>query len=298
MYTNILVTGSSGFIAGNLVKKLKSLGFNVITLDLLNDADYSFDISVYSNFQQINDDIDIIFHLAAQSGGYRSLIEHELDLDWNAKGTLNICMYAKEKKIKKIIYASSMAVYGEGDWLKETDNLNPLSNYGISKLYGETCLKQFSQFGIDYTIFRIFNTYGPGQNLTNGRQGVAAVFVAQILKGNTVNVTGSLDRYRDLTFVDDTVEAITLAIDEKTSKQIYNICSKIQITIRDLINIIIDASGKDVGSLDINNIGKHDGDQHGNTGDNSKLKSLGWEPKVKLDSGIKMFYDYAKNILA
>ena len=61
MYTNILVTGSSGFIAGNLVKKLKSLGFNVITLDLLNDADYSFDISVYSNFQQINDDIDIIY---------------------------------------------------------------------------------------------------------------------------------------------------------------------------------------------------------------------------------------------
>ena len=156
MYYNVLVTGSSGFIAGNLVKKLKSIGLNVITLDLLNDANYSFDISVYSNFKQINEDIDIIFHLAAQSGGYRSLVEHELDLDWNAKGTLNICMFAKEKKIKKIVYASSMAVYGEGDWLKETDNLNPLSNYGISKLYGEICLKQFSQFGIDYTIFENF----------------------------------------------------------------------------------------------------------------------------------------------
>ena len=144
---------------------------------------------------------------------------------------------------------------------------------------------------------RIFNTYGPGQNLTNGRQGVAAVFVAQILKSNTINVTGSLDRYRDLTFVDDTVEAIILGMDEKTSEQIFNICSKIQITIRDLINKIIDASDKNREYFNIKNIGKHDGDQHGNTGDNSKLKSLGWEPKVILDSGIKVFYDYAKNLL-
>ncbi len=297
MYNNVLVTGSSGFIGGNLAERLKKLGLNVLTLDLLDDANYTFDISVYSNFKQITDDIDIIFHLAAQSGGYRSLVEHELDLDWNAKGTLNICMYAKEKKIKKIIYASSMAVYGEGDWLKETDNLNPLSNYGISKLYGETCLKQFAQFGIDYTIFRIFNTYGPGQNLTNGRQGVVAVFVAQILKGNVVNVTGSLDRYRDLTFVDDTVNAITLGMDGKTSNEVYNVCSKIQITIGDLINKIIDTSDKNLESLSIKNIGKHDGDQYGNTGDNAKLKSLGWRPKVTLDKGINIFYDYAKSIL-
>ena len=297
MYKNILVSGSSGFIGSNLVIKLNSLGFNVITLDFAGNADYSFDISDYSKFKSIDDEIDVIFHLAGQSGGYRSLIEHELDLDWNAKGTLNICMFAKERSINKIIYTSSMAVYGEGDWLKETDELHPISNYGVSKLYGEICLKQFSQYDIDYTIFRVFNTYGTGQNLTNGRQGVVAVFVAQAIKGNIINVTGSLDRYRDLTYIDDTVNALVYGLKDHTSKQTYNICSKIKITIRELIDMVIYASGRTSNSFVVNNIGKHDGDQFGNTGNNYKLLCLGWKPNVNLSEGIMNFYKYAEGVL-
>ena len=145
MYNNILVTGGCGFIGRNLVKRLKELGHNVIVCDfnLLGSPDYAFDISNYDNFKEIVEDIDLIYHIAGQSYGYKSLVEPELDLDWNAKGTLNVCRFAKEHGVKKIIYTSTMAVYGEGDWLKETDELNPLSNYAISKLYGETCIKQF-----------------------------------------------------------------------------------------------------------------------------------------------------------
>ena len=215
MYKNILVTGGCGFIGGNLVKKLKDLGHNVIVCDFkAKSPDYAYDISNYDMFKRITDDIDLIYHIAGQSYGYRALMEPELDLDWNAKGTLNVCRFAKERGVKKIIYTSTMAVYGEGDWFKETDELNPLSNYAISKLYGETCVKQFSQFGIDYTIFRVFNTYGPGQNLTNGRQGVAAVFAQQVANGNKVDVTGSLQRYRDLTYIDDNVSALLLGMDD------------------------------------------------------------------------------------
>ena len=184
MYKNILVTGGCGFIGTHLVDRLKSLDYNVITVDLKPEADYSFDISKYKNFEKIKENIDVIYHTAGQSYGYKSLEEPELDIDWNAKGTLNVCTFAKNKKVKKIIYTSTMAVYGEGDWLEETDKLNPLSNYGISKLYGETCVKQFSQFDIDYTIFRVFNTYGPKQNLIGGRQGVVAVFLAQVIKAS------------------------------------------------------------------------------------------------------------------
>lgn len=289
---NILVTGGSGFIGRNLVKRLKSLGHNVIICDLkAKSPDYSYDISKYDELNKITDPIDIIYHIAAQSYGYRSLIEPELDLDWNAKGTLNVCRFAKERKIKKIIYASTMAVYGEGDFLKETDELNPLSNYALSKLYGETCIKQFSQFGIDYTIFRIFPTYGPGQNLTNGRQGIAAVFVQQVVRGNKINVTGPLNRYRDIVYIDDNIDALILGMDNRTSKEIYNICTNTKTYIEYIINKFIEYSGRD--NFEIKNIGSVDGDQFGNTGDNTKLKSLGWSPKVSIDEGLKHLYKYA-----
>ncbi len=294
---NILVTGGSGFIGRNLIKKLNQLGYNTINCDLNINADYRCDISKYNDLIKIKEDIDIIYHIAAQSYGYKSLVDPELDLDWNAKGTLNICRFAKEKGIKKIIYTSTMAVYGEGDWLKETDNLNPLSNYAISKLYGETCIKQFSQFGIDYTIFRVFNTYGPGQNLNNKMQGVVAVFLSQILKGSQINVTGSLGRYRDLTYIDDNIDALLLGLSDKTSGEIYNICSQSKTTIKSIIENLIKISNKPFDYYNITNVGKHDGDQFGNTGTNLKLKQLGWEPKVRLEKGFKIFYNYAKNIV-
>ena len=185
-----------------------------------------------------------------------------------------------------------MAVYGEGDWLKETDNLNPLSNYALSKLYGETCVKQFSQFGIDYTIFRIFPTYGPGQNLTNGRQGIAAVFVQQVVRGSKIDVTGPLDRYRDITYIDDNINALVLGMDNRTSKETYNICTNTKTYIKDIINKFIEYSGRD--NFQVENIGSEDGDQFGNTGDNTKLKKLGWRPKVNINKGLHKLYNYAE----
>tara|TARA_R110000744_G_scaffold33311_3_gene77704 strand:- start:1223 stop:2128 length:906 start_codon:yes stop_codon:yes gene_type:complete len=289
---NILVTGGCGFIGRNLVKKLKSLGHNVIVCDFkATSPDYSYDISKYTELTKITDHIDVIYHIAAQSYGYKSLVDPEVDLDWNAKGTLNVCRFAKERGVKKIIYTSTMAVYGEGDWLKETDDLNPLSNYALSKLYGETCIKQFSQFGIDYTIFRVFPTYGPGQNLTNGRQGIAAVFVQQVVRGNKIDVTGPLNRYRDITYIDDNIDALILGMDDRTSKEIYNICTNTKTYIEDIINKFIEYSGRD--DFEVKNIGSEDGDQFGNTGDNSKLKALGWSPKVGLNVGLKHLYEYA-----
>ena len=296
MYKSILVTGGCGFIGRNLVDKLKKLGHKVIVCDINPQSpDYVCDISRYEDLLKVTEEIDIIYHLGAQSYGYRSLIEPELDLDWNAKGTLNVCRFAKERKVKKIVYASTMAVYGEGDWLKETDNLNPLSNYALSKLYGETCVKQFSQFGIDYTIFRIFPTYGPGQNLTNGRQGIAAVFVQQVVRGSKIDVTGPLDRYRDITYIDDNINALVLGMDTRTSKETYNICTNTKTYIKDIINKFIEYSGRD--NFQVENIGSEDGDQFGNTGDNTKLKKLGWSPKVNINKGLQKLYIYAEETL-
>ena len=289
---NILVTGASGFIGQNLVVKLLSLKHNVITLDLkqniTNTKHYQIDITNFNELMSIQDDIDIIYHLAAQSYGKGSIIDPDLDLNCNIKGTLNICRFAELKSIKKIIYTSSMAVYGNKEISIENDLPAPLSNYGVSKLAGEYYIKKCL---IPYSIFRLYNTYGPGQDLTNESKGIVSAFVTQIIKGtNTIEVTGSLERYRDIIFIDDVIDALLLGLNNNTNNETFNISTNQKTTIAELINTIIDISNKK--NIEVLNIGGFAGDQFGNVGNNTKLKSLGWIPKVSLYEGIQKFYNY------
>ena len=294
---NILITGASGFIGQNLVDFFVKEGVhNIITLDLKpkthNTSHYCLDISNFNNLSNITEDIDIIYHLAAQSYGKGSLLEPEKDIDWNAKGTLNICRLAKLKNVKKIIYSSSMAIYGNKEVSKEKDNPEPLSNYGVSKLTGEFYIKKSD---IDYTIFRLYNTYGRGQDLSNYSKGVVLAFTSQIVLGETnIKVTGDPNRFRDIIYIDDVINALVLGIKHtETNNKIYNLSTNIKTTIKELINTIIQASNKQ--GIKIINTGSLPGDQFGNTGDNTKLLSLGWKPKTDLETGIKIFYNYVKN---
>ena len=291
---NILITGASGFIGQNLVDFFVKEGVhNIITLDLKpkthNTSHYCLDISNFNNLSNITEDID---HLAAQSYGKGSLLEPEKDIDWNAKGTLNICRLAKLKNVKKIIYSSSMAIYGNKEVSKEKDNPEPLSNYGVSKLTGEFYIKKSD---IDYTIFRLYNTYGRGQDLSNYSKGVVLAFTSQIVLGETnIKVTGDPNRFRDIIYIDDVINALVLGIKHtETNNKIYNLSTNVKTTIKELINIIIQASNKQ--GIKIINTGSLPGDQFGNTGDNTKLLSLGWKPKTDLETGIKIFYNYVKN---
>ena len=294
---NILVTGGTGFIGGHLANKLKELGHKVVICDLCaKSPDYAYDISNYNNLLRIKDDIDVIYHIAAQTSGYIGLVEPERDVDCNMKGTLNICRFAKERGVKKVIYTSSMAVYGEGDFFKETDEINPISHYGVSKLCGELYLKQYKQYGIDYTIFRLFNVYGYGQDMENLNQGMVSIYLAQSLKSKTVEVKGSFDRYRDFVYIDDVVSALVLGLESKTNGEIYNVATKRKTTVGELLDLIFEAHD-DSDSFEAKNIGQYDGDQDGNTGDNSKLKELGWKPTMGLEDGIKKFYNEAKENL-
>ena len=301
----ILVTGGAGFIGNHLALKLDELGHDVIINDFSHNIRdthlqkfdvYDFDLSEYEHFSRLPKDIDVIYHIAAQTSGYIGLVNPELDVDWNMKGTLNVCRFAKECNIKKIIYTSSMAVYGEGDFLKETDKINPVSHYGVSKLCGELYLKQYEQYGIDYTIFRLFNVYGYGQNMENLNQGMASIYLAQSLKSKTIEVKGSFDRYRDFVYIDDVVSALMLGLKSKTNSEIYNVATKRKTTVKELLNLIFEVHD-DTDSFEAKNVGRYDGDQHGTTGDNNKLKKLGWKPNISLEDGIRQFYNDVKEEL-
>jgi len=294
----ILVTGGAGFIGNHLANKLKKLGHEILIVDfsekitqkpnISNDFNfYGFNLSEYKNFNRLPKDIDAIYHIAAQTSGYTGLIDPDKDIDWNIKGTLNVCRFAKENKIKKIIYTSSMSVYGDGDFKKEIDKVNPISHYGISKFCGELYLKQYKEYGIDYTIFRLFNVYGFGQDLENLDQGMVSIYLAQSLKSNTIEVKGSLNRYRNFIYIDDVVNALILGLDDKTKNQTYNVCTSTKTTVKELLDTIFKAHNK---VFKIKNIGQYEGDQNGCTGNNEKLKKLNWKPLIGLEEGIKLFY--------
>ncbi len=286
---NILVTGAEGFIGKNLVNKLKQLNYNVISLDIKGSPDYLLDISK-DDLSVIKEDIDVIYHLAAQPFGKGSELNPFLDLDYNITGTLKVCYLAQSKNAKKIIYTSTVAVYGNNDLASEDSTLNPLSNYGVSKLAGEFYIKKFN---IPYVILRLWNTYGAGQDLSNEYKGVVAAFANQISKGSYVKVTGSLDRVRDIIYVDDVVSALLHSLSIESS-EIFNVSTKISTTIKELIETIIEVEEKDVNQFTIENIGGHPGDQDGCVGDNTKLVNTGWKVTTNLKDGLKQFLSYIK----
>lgn len=302
----ILITGGAGFVGTHMAIRLKSIGHTPILVDFENQytsfhretfKTYGLDISNRENLFSIKEDIDFIIHCAALSGVAISNLNPDSCINWNVKGTLNICEFAKKKKCSKVVYTSTMAVYGEGDNLKEKDILSPISIYAISKLAGEHFIKMLPSHGIDYTIFRLFNTYGPGQDIEDLKQGIVSIFLGQSIYSKNIQVTGSLERYRDLIYICDVVDAIEMTLSsDKLNNDCYNVCNSKKTMIKDLIEIILDVHDDPRDNFVVENIGSHEGDQSGVYGNNLLLKSKGWNPKVNLKEGVKRFYDHSKNI--
>jgi UDP-glucose 4-epimerase len=288
-----LISGGSGFIGSKLGLLLKAKGFHIINIDKkgpneLFDENYQIDISSSDFSQQNFGDLDYIFHLAAQSGGYYSLNNSYDDVMWNAVGTLNMVKLAQREKVKKFIYTSSMAVYGNIENASELTTPLPISFYGVSKLTGEyytQLLKEHSS--IDYTIFRLFATYGSGQDLNNKHQGILSIYLEQALNSNTINITGVKSRVRELVHVDDVISAIYLAIHNKeTDNEIFNVTHKERLTPEKIIKELSSQLNK---KLIINELDGYLGDQTIITGNSDKLAKIGWRAQKDLKVGIEEF---------
>ncbi|MDN3667150.1 NAD-dependent epimerase/dehydratase family protein [Algibacter miyuki] len=290
----IIVTGGSGFIGNKLVEQLKLFGHKIIVIDLVkpkSDVEYIiFDISNPKILDQNFGKIDYIFHIAAQSGGYFSLKNSYEDCLWNSVGTLNIVKLAQKLKVKKIVYTSTMAVYGNAKDASELSPPNPISFYGASKLSAEFYVKLLKEHNsIPYTIFRLFATYGGTQNLLNDHQGILSIYLNQALKGNVITITGAKNRTRELIHVNDVIKALSLSFKEITDNEIYNVTFKENLTPEIIIDKISQRLGK---NLKIKEVKGYLGDQTYITGNNEKLKTLGWSADYDLEKGLNEFINY------
>lgn len=293
----VLVTGAAGFIGSKLCKRLKDLGYIVIAVDDLSTGNlknlpsnikfYKLDLSKSNNLKKLPQ-CKIIFHLAGQSSGEKSFDSPINDLRKNTITTLNLIDYGIKNKSNKIIYASSMSIYGNNNLKKnsETSKSSPISCYGVSKLSSENYLKVFSE-KLPFVIFRMFNVYGEGQNMKDLRQGMVSIYLSQALNKDTVVVKGSLNRTRDFVHVDDVVNIWVSSIYKKINNQIFNLGTGKTTKVSKLLNKLFRLTGK----KKIKVLQSTPGDQLNAVSNNLKIMSaFKYKRFINLEEGLKKFY--------
>lgn len=297
-----LLTGNAGFIGCAIANKLLASGHTVYGIDNLRTG---YQENINKNISFIHDDFskdesieklnntkfDAIIHIGGQSSGEISFEDPEYDLNTNTLSTLKLLQYAVATGCKKFIYASTMSVYGElegKEQFSEEDATNPKSFYAVGKLASEKYMKIFQQeYGIDYTALRYFNVYGPGQNLSNMKQGMVSIYLKQFLDDSykSVEVKGDLNRFRDLIYIDDVVNITIDAINNsKMRNQIINIGTGKKTKVSEILELIKrhTKSNKNIivsaGTL---------GDQYGIYADNRLLLSAYTKNLTSFEDGLK-----------
>lgn len=304
MKTTLLITGVAGFIGSKIAKKALEKGFEVIGIDDLSSGKkeqiptglefYAYDLSDKNLVNQLPAKVDYILHLAGQSSGEISFDNPISDLKKNTHSTINLIQFGIKNKVKKILYASSMSVYGEVKDIpiSEKQEALPLSCYGVGKRASEQYLSIFGD-QLPYIIYRMFNVYGPGQDLTNMRQGMVSIFLSQALQSNTILVKGSLDRFRDFIYIDDVVDCWLKGIELDELKNLtVNLGTGERTELGDLVREI--SRHFDQPSITVE--GSTPGDQFGIYADTSLLKeSFQIEQLTSLKEGMKNFANWAKS---
>ncbi len=347
---NILVTGGAGFIGSRLSLELVGKGYVVTVLDNLlqqvHGENPEFDSPLYKSIVEqvrfIKGDVvnaedwenalvgqDIIVHLAAETGTGQSMYEIGKHSEVNVSGTAKMLdlLVNNQHTIKKVIVASSRAVYGEGKYshphlgvvfppsrkvesmmirefemkhedgqnltpvpTDETSKINPISIYGITKYTQEQMVMlSCSSIGIPAVSLRFQNVYGEGQSLANPYTGILSIFSTQILNGEEINVFEDGKESRDFIHVEDVVSAILISIEnEAANGEVFNIGTGVSTSVKEVAETLASAYGKQV-PIKISGLFRV-GDIRHNFADTSKAqKILGFNPKITFKEGISKF---------
>lgn len=352
---NILITGGAGFIGSRLALALVKQGHKITVLDNLspqihgknsfesplyktiNDAVVFIngDVRIFSDWEKALEGQTMVVHFAAETGTGQSMYEISKYVDVNIAGTSHLLDYLanQDHKIKKVVVASSRAIYGEGKYFcedhkevfpssrkeeemlsgqfeprcpdcnnqlvllstDESSKINPCSIYGITKYNQEQMvLLACKSVGVDAVALRYQNVYGPGQSLSNPYTGILSIFSTRILNNNAINIFEDGLESRDFVFIDDVVNGTMLAMFEKEAKNTsYNIGSGQSTSVVQVAESLKKAYRSDVNVFVSGNF--RIGDIRHNKADITKAnKELSFTPEVMFDKGIKLFSDWVK----
>lgn len=305
-----LVTGGAGFIGSNLVERLVDAGNDVVIVDDLSmgkvenlDAIPQNHITFYeksitdSGFMSrllVSEKFDYIVLLGAVASVADS-VERPIEThSVNQEANINIYETIRRHKlrVKKVLFASSAAVYGDDPVLpkKETSNIVPLTPYAIDKFASERYAIIYGKlYGIPTVCTRFFNVYGPNQNPESPYSGVLSIIQNCLKNGKTFKLFGNGEQTRDFTYVDDVVDALLLLLSTPEAKwDVYNVATGKRTSLNSVIDSFEKATGK---KLDIVYAEKRKGDIKDSFADVTKLKGLGYMPKYDIESGLKKYLE-------
>jgi len=301
----VVVAGGAGFIGHNVVLYLFERGFDVVVVDSFERASpigvrrleeigvriVRADVRNTGVISRIVGDADFVVHAAAYVSVEESFEKPELYIENNVLSILSIARACLRAGIP-MIYLSSAAVYGEPIELpiRETHPTNPISPYGLSKLFGEQILDLYSRYGLKSVILRLFNVYGPGQ--TGSYTGVITKFIMNALRREKLVIYGDGEQTRDFIHVKDVAKAIELAIERQVYGEKINIASGKPVTIKRLAEIIREIVCRE---CPIEYQPPRPGDIKHSYADISKAyKLLGFKPQIELEEGLKELIDSMK----
>jgi len=304
-----LVTGGAGFIGSNICAALSRQGAAVTVLDDLSSG-HASNLDGLDGVTLIEGDIrdaetvgravpgcDTVFHLAASVGNKRSIDHPDEDTDINVKGTLNVLEAARDARVRKVVVASSAGIYGELRTIPITEDhpLEPLTPYGVSKLYTEKMALAFAHvYGLEAICLRYFNVYGPNQRF-DAYGNVIPIFAFRALAGEPIVVFGDGQQTRDFVHVDDVVQANLNAARNRGVSGAFNVASATQVRILDLaqaVNAHLDRP------VPIEHQGPRAGDVADSLADISAARSaFGFVPSVGMETGLSGYMDWARGEL-
>lgn len=307
---NILITGGAGNLGSSLACKLiKNSSYNVIVIDNLITGNIrnlpigfknlTFLECNVNNYTQLSEimrkrKFDYIFHYAALVGVKRTLDNPMLVLE-DIEGIKNVLALAKETGVKRVFYSSSSEVYGEPVSLPQNENTTPLNcklPYAIVKNVGEAFFRSYhKEYGLEYNIFRFFNTYGPNQS----EDFVISKFIDAALQNKDITIYGDGKQTRTFCYIDDNVGTITRVFEESLyPNEVINVGNTVEISINELASTVISLTHSSSAIVHLPAL--KEGDMSRRQPDNSKMMKLMKRPLLGIEEGIKKILSIRYNI--
>ena len=281
---SVLVTGGNGFIGTHLCRLLHNNGHSVISLDIVHTGNHPWECLTADIRDSMHlEEVDWIVHLAAQISVPLSVDNPDETLSINVDGTSSIIRAAEAASVKKIVFASSAAIYGDCDEIPipESAPLTPQSPYAVSKIVGEELIKRST---IQTCSLRFFNVYGPGQSAEGGYAAVIPAFKKAIQLGKECRIFGDGTQVRDFIHVYDLVKIILLSLESSNLPSEMNVASGIGTSVLDLVQLLQELNPKMADPLFERG---RPGDIHTSVADISRLKeNLSFGEMVDLKEGL------------
>jgi nucleoside-diphosphate-sugar epimerase len=314
-YKKLLVTGGAGFIGSHIVDRLLNEGFEVTVIDNLDtghlknidhhqdNKKFHFikgDIRDFNLVKETMKDTDAVFHEAALASVTLSVKNPILANDINVTGTLNLLKASSDLHVKRFIYASSAAVYGDtpSPQKKEDMTPNPTSPYGVSKLAAENYVKLFHKlYGLETISLRYFNVYGPRQrfDIQCAYGGAITIFTNRLLKNMPPIIYGDGEQTRDFVYIQDVIEANILALNTKNAAgEVFNIGTDKNISVNQVAEALKDIMNK----KDLKNVHadpRPTDIRHGYADISKAKKILGYNPKFAIKEGLTELVNWYVN---